>query len=119
MERRYLTSINLRILLLLFSLGFTVWGAGVIAQTSRADERLDRQLEQMERQQQGMRVTAEREWGVIKADIKVLQEQTNGVKGEINAIKNLGIGIISAMALLIVQSLWGLITNKVKSRDHA
>lgn len=120
--RRYLTQINFRILLLFISLCLSAWTLGswgALAQRGSAlDDRLNRQLDQVERQQQGMRVDAERRFGTLQADIKVLQSEINAVTADISAIKNLGIGLISAVGLLILQSLWGLISaTKDRRRD--
>lgn len=115
---KYLTQTNIRIMLLVISLSLSLWSlVSVGAQTGQTD-RLERRIEQLDRRQQGASVDVERRFGALQSEIKVLQADVGAVKDEIGNIKNLGIGIASAVSLLIVQSLWGVIAGRHKPKDH-
>ena len=105
--------------MLAIALLLSLWSlARVRAQVADGD-RVERRIEQLDRRQQAVTVETERRFGALQGDIKVLQVDVVSVKEELSNIKNLGIGIISAVALLIVQSLWGLITMaRHRPKDH-
>lgn len=106
--------------LLVAALALALWSLTMaVALAQRPDtDRLENKIEQIEQRQQGQTVNAERRFGALQADLQVLQSEVGAVQDEIGTIKNLGIGIISAVALLIVQSLWSLILSARKPKEH-
>lgn len=111
-------SILIRIALLGVALLLAIWSAcaGIgLAQWNEA-HRIDRKVERLQRDQEQMGVDIERRFGALAADIKVIQSDVAAVKSELARMTNLGLGVIGAVGLLILQSMWALIAGRRNSQ---
>jgi peptidoglycan hydrolase CwlO-like protein len=113
MNRRFYIGIVLAVAYLIASL--CVIGA-VIAQTARLSV-LDK-IEQLQQQQTSGQVEAEKKYGELRADLRVLQNEVSAMKANIEMIRSFGGWIVGTVIIQVLLFLSRWIFERRKEVDR-